>query len=407
MPLTDKEIKNAKAGDRDFTHYDARGLSILVRPTGAKVWRFKYRFNGKANLLSLGRYPDVPLKLARERRDEARTLLASGVDPSAQRKSEAIAKRTAATATTDTFEFVAREWFAKFSGKWALSHSEKVIRRLERNLFPWIGSKPIADIEPTDVLACLTRIEKRTADTAHRAMQNASQVFRYAVATQRVKRDPTVDLRGALAPLTKNHFASITEPGEVGQLLRAIDGYIGMAATTAALKLAPLVFVRPGELRAARWADVDLDAAEWRYMVSKTKTAHIVPLSTQAVSVLRDLAPLTGRDEYVFPSVRSIRRPLSENTINAALRRLGYDSNMMTGHGFRAMARTILDEQLGFRPDFIEHQLAHAVRDPNGRAYNRTAHLPERRKMMQAWADYLGELRANACQSANREQQYD
>jgi len=260
-----------------------------------------------------------------------------------------------------------------------------------------MGDAPIADIRAPVILAALRRVQNTGAlETAHRARSLAARMFRYAIATGRAERNPAADLIGALPAAIPEHFASITEPAAVGALLRAVHGYNGGPVAAAALKLAPLVFVRPGELRTARWADIDLDAAEWRYTANKTNTPHVVPLATQAAAILRDLYPLTARSEYVFPGNRSQRRPMSENTVNAALRALGYGSDTMTGHGFRAMARTILDEHLGFRPDFIEHQLAHAVKDPNGRAYNRTAHLPERRKMMQAWADYLDGLRTGA-----------
>lgn len=245
----------------------------------------------------------------------------------------------------------------------------------------------------------IRRIEQRGAlETAHRALGNCGQVFRYAVATGRAERDPTGDLKGALPPVKGTHFAAVTDSKKVGEVLQAIDAYEGTLIVRCALRLAPLVFVRPGELRHAEWADIDLDAAEWPYTVSKTNTQHIVPLSRQAVEILQELNPLTGQGQYVFPSARNPKgdRPMSDNAILAAMRRMGISKEEMSGHGFRAMARTILDEVLGFRPDFIEHQLAHAVRDPNGRAYNRTAHLPERRKMMQAWADYLDKLKAAA-----------
>jgi integrase len=292
---------------------------------------------------------------------------------------------------------VAREWFAKHSPNWAANHANRIIRRLERDIFPWIGGKPIADISPPQLLAVVRQIEERGAlETAHRALSNCGQVLRYAVATGRAQRDSTRDLRGALQPVKSEHFASVTEPKKVGELLRAMDSYEGTLTVRCALRLAPLVFVRPGELRKAEWADIDLDRAEWSYTVTKTDTKHIVPLSQQAVTILRELHPLTGRGRYVFPGARSASRPMSENAILAAMRKMEIPKEEMSGHGFRAMARTILDEVLGFRPDYIEHQLAHAVRDPNGRAYNRTAHLPERRKMMQEWADYLDKLKAGA-----------
>jgi integrase len=292
---------------------------------------------------------------------------------------------------------VAREWYAKHTSAWAESHGSRIIRRLERDIFPWLGKGPVAEITPPELLAVVRRIEGRGAlETAHRALQNCGQVFRYAIATARAERDPSQDLRGALPPVKEGHFAAVTDPKRLGEILRAFDGYEGTLPVRCALRLAPLVFVRPGELRKALWADIDLEAAEWRYEFTKTGTPHIVPLSRQATEILEEIHPLTGRSSYVFPSARSAQRPMSDNAILAALRRMGIPKDEMTGHGFRAAARTILDEVLGFPPHLIEHQLAHAVRDPLGRAYNRTAHLAERRDMMQAWADYLDDSRANA-----------
>jgi integrase len=297
----------------------------------------------------------------------------------------------------NSFEVVAREWFAKYSPAWAEHHGDRIIRRLERDIFPWIGGRPIAEVAAPDLLAVVRRIESRGAlETAHRALGNCGQVFRYAIATGRANRDPSGDLRGALPPVKGEHFAAITEPKRAAELLRALDGYQGTLTVRCALRLAPLVFVRPGELRKGVWGDIDLDAAECRYTVTKTDTAHIVPLSSQAIAILRELHLLTGNGHFVFPGARSNGRPMSDNAILAAMRRMGIAKDEMSGHGFRAMARTILDEVLGFRPDFIEHQLAHAVRDPNGRAYNRTAHLAKRRAMMQQWADYLDKLKAGA-----------
>jgi integrase len=332
----------------------------------------------------------VSLKDARERRDEARKLVANGIDPSENRKAEKLARGGG-----NCFEVVAREWYAKYSTHWSADHGGRIIRRLERDIFPWIGGKPIAGVTAPELLSVIQRIEKRGAlETAHRALGNCGQVFRYAVATGRAERDPSGDLRGALPPAKGEHFAAVTDPKQVAEILRAIDGYEGSLIVGCALRLAPLVFVRPGELRKATWEDIDFDAAEWRYMVTKTDTQHIVPLSRQSVEILKEIHPLTGYGRYVFPSARGNGRPMSDNAILAAMRRMGIGKEEMSGHGFRAMARAILDEVLGVRPDFIEHQLAHAVRDPNGRAYNRTAHLPERKKMMQDWADYLDKLKA-------------
>ena len=396
MPLTDSAIRATKPADKPIKLFDERGLLLLVDPSGGKWWRFRYRFDGKHKSLSMGVYPDVSLAKARERRDEARKLLADGIDPSKNRKAQKAAR---ADRNANSFEVVAREWFAKFKPNWVEAHSDKVIRRLERDVFPWIGGDPIAEVRAPDLLACLRRVESRgTVETAHRALQSCGQIFRYAVATGRAERDPSGDLRGALSTVKGTHLASIIEPTAVGGLLRACDDYQGSFVTKCALRLAPLVFVRPGELRKAEWMEIDLERAEWNIPAERMKMRepHLVPLSTQAVAILRELQALTGGRRYVFPGARTNGRPMSDNAILAALRRMGFAKDEMSGHGFRAMARTILDEVLGVRPDFIEHQLAHAVRDPNGRAYNRTAHLVERRKMMQQWADYLDKLKAGA-----------
>ena len=394
MPLTSTAIRNAKPGKKTYRLYDERGLYLEVSGTGGTWWRLKYRFAGKEKRLSLGVYPDVSLKDARDRRQDARKLLAEGIDPSENRKAQ---KSASADRAANSFEVVAREWIAKYSATWVENHTARIIRLFEINIFPWIGGKPVADLPAPDVLAVVRRIEGRGAlDTAHRAVGYCGQVFRYAIATGRATRNPSGDLRGALPPVKGGHFAASTEPKEVAAILRAMDGYDGSLIVRCALRLAPLVFVRPGELRRAEWADIDLDGAEWRYTVSKTNTPHIVPLSKQAIKILHELHPFTGRGCFVFPSARSNARPMSDNAILAAMRRMGIDKEEMSGHGFRAVARTILDEVLHVRPEFIEHQLAHAVRDPNGRAYNRTAHLPERKKMMQKWADYLDRLKAGA-----------
>lgn len=394
MPLTDTAVRNIKPGVKSIKLFDERGLYLEISPSGGKWWRLKYRFDSKEKRISLGVYPDVSLKDARDRRDEARKLLANGVDPSENRKA---IKSTKMDRAANSFEVVGREWFTKYSPTWTSNHGDRIIRRLERDIFPWIGGRPIAEITAPELLAVIRRIESRGAlETAHRALSNCGQVFRYAVATGRANRDPSGDLRGALPPVKGTHFAATTEPKRVAEILRAMDDYEGTLTVRCALRIAPLVFVRPGELRNAEWANIDFEAAEWRYTVTKTNTPHIVPLSRQALEILRELQPLTGSSRFVFPSARSYNRPMSDNAILAAMRRLGIDKEEMSGHGFRAVARTILDEVLGVRPDFIEHQLAHAVRDPNGRAYNRTAHLPERRKMMQQWADYLDKLKAGA-----------
>ena len=408
MPLTDAAIRAAKPGPKPVRLFDGGGLYLEVAPSGGKWWRLKYRFGGKEKRLSLGVYPDVPLAGrkdktegrwidgARDKRDKARQLLASGVDPSEQRKA---AKAATADRSANSFEVVAREWANKFAATWAPSHGEKNMHRLERDIFPWLGSRPISEITAPDLLKVLRRIEGRgAAETAHRARQISGQVFRYAIATGRASRDPAADLRGALAPVRTVHLAALTDPKAIGGLLRAIDGYQGHFITKSALRLAPLVFVRPGELRAAEWSEIDLDKAEWTIAPERMKMrlAHLVPLAIQAVEILREIQPLTGGGKFVFPCVRTAHRSMSNNAILAALRRMGIPKDQMTGHGFRAMARTVLDEVLGIRPDIIEHQLAHAVRDPLGRAYNRTSHLSERRVMMQRWADYLDQLRDGA-----------
>lgn len=392
MPLSDVEIRTAKPAEKPYRLSDGGGMYLQVDTNGARYWRMAYRFNGKQKTLALGVYPTVRLSDARKRRDEAKKLISNGVDPAEVKKAQKAARLDA---VANSFEVLAREWYEKQSGSWSPSHGERILRRLERDVFPLIGSKPISDITAPALLDAIRKIEKRGAfETAHRAMQNCGQVFRYAIATGRADRDPTPDLRGALSPVQATHFAAVTEPMEAGKLLRLLDSHTGGYVVRAALKLAPLVFVRPGELRNARWEDIDLEAGEWRYIVPKTRTAHIVPLSTQAIEILTELRPHTCHSEYVFPGGRSPLKAMSENAVLAAMRELGITADTMSGHGFRAMARTMLDEVLGFPPHIIEQQLAHAVRDPLGRAYNRTAHLPERKKMMQAWANYLDDLKA-------------
>jgi len=367
-------------------------MYLLVNSAG-KYWRFDYRFLGKRKTLALGVYPAVSLAKARARRQEARELLADGIDPGAAKRDAKTAKLIAAQ---HTFEVVARLWLEKTKSERAASTQEKVQNWLTKDIFSVIGSQPISTITPRDVLAAVQKIEARGAiESAHRVKQLCGQVFRFAVATGLAERDVTADLKGALASAPTSHFAAITEPREVTRLLKAIHGYSGHPYATSALQLSPLVFVRPGELRSAEWSEIDLDAAEWRIPGHKMKMRndHVVPLAKQALEILRGVHLMTGHGKYVFPSIRAGERCMSENTINAALRSLGFSKEVMTAHGFRAMARTILDEVLEERVDLIEHQLAHAVKDVNGRAYNRTAHLPARRAMMQRWADYLDTLR--------------
>ena len=395
MPLTDIAAKTAKPQSKVYRLTDEKGMYLEVTPTGARYWRLKYRFAGKEKRLALGVYPSVSLKEARNKRDEARKQLEIGKDPSAAKQ---LAKHAVRAAATNSFEAVAREWFEKRTTNWVESHSSKIMRRFERDIFPWLGTRPIAEVSAPELLTALRRIEDRGAlETAHRALQDCGQVFRYAIATARAERDPAADLRGALPPTKEKHHASVTTPRAVGELMRAIAGYEGTLITKCALRLAPLVFVRPGELRKAEWSEFNLDAAEWRIRAERMKmrAQHIVPLSTQAVAILRELHPATGKGRYVFPGARTNGKPMSENTINAALRNLGYATDQMTGHGFRSMASTLLNEA-GWNRDAIGRQLAHAERDNVRAAYNYAEHLPERKKMMQAWADRLDELARGA-----------
>lgn len=396
MALTDVKVRNIKPKEKPIKVTDGEGMYLLVSPRGGKCWRLKYRFEGKEKVLALGTYPEVSLFEAREKRLAARKALANGVDPGAARRAQKLAR---ADRAENSFEIVAREWWERFKPTWTEGHALTILARLEQNIFPWLGGSPIAEIEAPDLLAALRRVEARGAlETAHRVKTICGQVFRYAIATGRAKRDIAADLKGAMPPATVRSHAAIIDPKEVALLLRDIDGYKGGFVVRCALRFAPLVFVRPGELRQAEWSEIDFEAEQWNIPAPrmKMKVAHIVPLSAQALDILRELQPFTGTSRYIFPSGRSFQRCMSENAVNAALRQMGYDKDVMTGHGFRAMARTILDEVLQIRPDYIEQQLAHAVHDPNGRAYNRTVHLPERRKMMQTWADYLDGLKAGA-----------
>ncbi len=392
--LTDSAIRKAKPVDKPQRLFDGGGLYLEVSPAGGKLWRLKYRINGKEKRLALGTYPDTGLADARDKRDAARKLLAAGIDPGEHRKAEKAAGKERAA---NSFEVIAREWLGKQT--WVEHYRVKVEAWMNNDVYPYIGGRPVAELAAPEFLAVGRRIEERGAvESAHRVLQTCGQIMRYAIATGRAERNPVADLKGALAAPPERHHAAIIDPAELGGLLRAIEGYSGDVTTRAALKLSALLFVRPGELRHAEWAEIDLDAGEWNIPAGKMKMRqpHLVPLCEQAVVILRELHPLTGRGQYVFPGGRSPRRPMSNNAINAALRRMGYGTDAMTAHGFRATARTILDEVLGYRVDYIEHQLAHAVKDPNGRAYNRTAHLPERRKMMQGWANYLDGLRVDA-----------
>jgi integrase len=395
IPLSEVKVRNAKPKKIEYKIFDGGGLFLLVTPSGGKLWRFRYPFEKKEKKLSFGAYPAISLLDARKRRDEARSQIAHGIDPGAVHK----AKKKAKTESTNTFEIIARVWHAQEKSGWTAGHANTIMDRMERDIFPWIGKCHIAEIKPPAVLAVLRRVESRGAlESAHRIKTICGQVFRRAVHEGWVERDPTADLKGALRQPQEKHRAAITEPAKVGELLRSVDDYQGSFIVKCALKLAPLVFVRPGELRHAEWEEVSFENAEWNIPASKMKMKepHLVPLSQQAIDILTELKEYTGASRYLFPSGRTFDRPMSDNAILAALRRMGYAKEEMSGHGFRAMARTILDEVLQIRPDFIEHQLAHAVRDPNGRAYNRTSHLVERKKMMQTWADYLDGLKAGA-----------
>lgn len=394
MPLTDTMVRNAKPGQKAIRLKDDRGLYLEVTPAGGKLWRLRYWLNSRENRISLGTYPDVSLKDARERRDEARKLIANGIDPSEARKEV----KAVAAADAETFELVGREWHEKFKCSLTDRSAAEILHRLERDVFPWVGSRPMKDVTAPELLTVVRRIESRGApETARRCLQYLGRIGRYAVATGRAERDAAADLRGSLPPANKKHFSTLTDPKAIAGLLRAIDNYQGSLVVLCALRLASLVFVRPGELRKAEWSEIDLDKAEWRIPAErmKMKEQHIVPLSRQAVAILRELHPLTGAGHYVFPSLRSGARPMSENTVNAALRRMGYAKEEMTGHGFRSMASTLLNE-MGWNRDAIERQLAHGERNAIRASYNFAEYLPERCKMMQSWADYLDKLKAGA-----------
>jgi integrase len=391
VALTDTKVRSVKSREKSYKIADGRGLFLVIKPNGSKYWRFRYHFGSKEKLLAIGIYPDVSLADARRKRDEARKLLADDTDPGIAKQ---LKKRAKILAAENSFESIAREWNIKFASKWTPEHGAKILLRLEKDIFPWLGHRPIIEITAPELLAVLRRIENRGAiETAHRTLQNCSQIFRYAIATGRAERDVSADLRGAIPPVKKRHLASITDPKAIGDLLRALNDYSGHFVTKCALQLAPLVFVRPGELRKAEWSEFNFETAEWRIPPEKMKMriTHIVPLSTQALAILCEIQALTGNGKYVFPSLRTISRPMSNNAVLGALRRLGYAKDEMTGHGFRSMASTLLNEQ-GWNRDAIERQLAHAERNNIRAAYNYAEYLPERRKMMQHWADYLENL---------------
>jgi len=397
VKLSDAAVKKAKPEAKAYKMADGGGMYLEVMPTGSKYWRLKYRFGGKEKRLAFGVYPDVSLAQARERRGDARKLLANDIDPGIVKQAQ---KASKLELSGNSFEVVAREWFVRHAPNWKENHSSKIIARLEKDIFPWIGARPITEIAAPALLATIRRIEARGAlETAHRALACCGQVFRYAVSTGRAERDPTGDLRGSLPPVKRDkHFAAITEPKKVGELMRDIDGYQGSYIVKSAFKLSPLLFVRPAELRKMEWKDLNLDAAEWCYFITKTETQHIVPLASQAVEVLREIQPLTGRGKYVFHGERDHDRPMSDNAIRSALRRMGWANDEMTPHGFRAMASTILDN-MGYKQEWLERQLAHEEPNKVKAAYKRDAwrmYLPERTAMMQAWADYLDKLKAGA-----------
>ena len=393
MPLTDAQIRSAKPDNKTLKLFDGGGLYLEVAPSGGKWWRLKYRFDGKENRISLGVYPVVGLKDARERREQAKKLLAQGIDPSANRKAVKTAVRAE---VTNCFEVVAREWFDKYKNSWVDHHGKKILARLETYIFPIIGAKSIGSVTAPELLGALRRIEaKGVIDTAHRTLQTCGQIFRYAVATGRAERDTAADLRDALTPVKHVSFATITEPKAIGALLRDIDAYPGNLIVRAALCIAPYVFVRPGELRRAEWVEFNLEGAEWRIPAPRMKMrqVHIVPLARQVIDILEDLRQYTGHGRYLFPSMRANSAPISDATLLAALRRMGYGKEDMSVHGFRSMASTLLNEQ-GYNRDWIERQLAHGERNSVRAAYNYAEYLPERRRMMQAWAEYLDGLRA-------------
>lgn len=394
MGLTDLKVRSARPEADEYKMSDEKAMYLLVKPTGGKLWRLDYRFDGKRKTLALGAYPDVSLSDARTRRDDARKQLAQGLDPNAVRKA---VKAGRLEQTANSFEVTARRWHTNNSAKWSESYSTKTIRMLERDVFPWIGAKPVVDLEAPEFLTVARRIEKRGhIDTAHRCTQLAGQIMRFAVAEGLVRRDPTGDLRGALIPVESTHMPSVTDPNRVGEILRMFDAFSGTYQVQCALKLAPLVFTRPGELRKAKWSHINLDEAMWSIPAEdmKMREPHLVPLSRQALEILSDMLPFSNHLEHVFPGGRDPKRPMSEAAVNAAMRRLGIDTrNELTGHGFRAMARTILHERLGYEPDVIEQQLAHKTPGPLGAAYARAKFIDKRTEMMQVWADYLDQLK--------------
>jgi integrase len=397
-PLTDTEVRNAKPKEKMFKLFDAGGggLYLEVSPSGGKLWRFKYRFDGKQKLLALGKYPEITLSDARERRDNARKLLANDSDPGAVKKAQ---KAASLERSANTFRAVAERWLESWKTGVTDKTARNAQRRLEMHIYPLLGECPIADIDAPRILDVLRVLEARGIhETIKQSRQAIGMILRYAVTRKLMASNPIHDIKGECKPVPTKHHPALTKPSEVAELMRRIDGYTGHLETSAALKLLPLVFVRPGELRAMKWTDVDLDQAEWRFTASKTKTERLVPLARQAVAILRELHSITGDNKYglVFPGTKW-GLPISEATLNRALQTLGYSTKEeMTGHGFRALARTLLAEELEFDPLILEHQLGHRVPDTLGEAYSRTRYLPQRKAMMQQWADYLDKLKAGA-----------
>lgn len=393
MPLTDVAVRNAKPKQKPYKLSDERGLFLLVSTSGAKCWRLKYRILGKEKKLSIGLYPELSLSVARQKRDEARQLISEGIDPAILKQ---VTKRSKLAAAKNTFELIAREWYVKNLSSWNENHSDRILRRLENNIFPWIGNRPITEITPPELLGVLQKIEDRKAyETAHRARSNCGKIFQYAIASGLAEKNPAKELKDALRPVITKHFASITDLKGIGDLIRDINNYKGHFVTQCALRILPYVFVRHGEIRKAEWTEFELESSspQWRIMAGRMKKRilHIVPLSKQVVVILNELKVLTGEGRFLFPGINTTDRPLSDNTLLTALRRLGYTGEEMTVHGFRSMASTVLHEQ-GWPSDAIERQLAHIQGNKVKAAYNYAEHLPIRRKMMQAWADYLDKL---------------
>ena len=402
--LSDSMIKATKPSSKDLRLFDGNGLYLLIKPNNSRGWRIDYTINKKRKTLSLGTYPLITLAEARNSAFDVKKMVSNGIDPSDIRKSQKIDEDikqknhdriSQGLSELDSFKFVTEEWFSKRMQNMTEGYKSRVYSQLNRDVFPYIGNKNISEITSKELLAIIQKIESRGAiESSHRILNTCAQIFRYGIVTDRLESDITVPLKGALTPVKGGHFAAVTDVKKFRELLRAIETFSGSKVVSAALKIAPHVFVRPGELRTAKWVDIDFDAREWRYLVTKTNVQHIVPLSKQVISILQELKIYTDNGCYVFPSARTPNgsRPMSDVALLAALRRMGYEKDEVTVHGFRATARTLLDEILKFRPDFIEHQLAHSVRDPLGRAYNRTTHIDERKKMMQVWSDYLAEL---------------